>query len=111
MRPRRTAYGCVSPRAIAAMVTWVEGRKRFWFAVVVRMMFGALLIYVAPACRYPMVVRILGGFAIVAALIILAAGRQPLDETINWWLTNLLRVRVSALFAMAMGVLLIYIAK
>lgn len=102
--------GVVRPRALIAMVQSFGGPTRFWFAVVLRILIGIALIGVAPACTHPLAVRILGGVAIFAGLVILATGQQRLDATIAWWTASDAKVRGSALFAIAMGVLFVYVA-
>ena len=102
--------GLVRPSALVALVRLSGGSTRFWFAVVFRIAIGIALIAVAPSCRYPLAVRIVGGIAVFAALVILAAGQRRLDATIAWWISGHTKLRVSALFAMVMGVLLIYVA-
>ncbi len=98
------------PAHACGFCTGLEWADRFRFAVGVRFFIGAVLIFAAPACAFPTLVRILGAITILAAIIIFAAGRQRLDETIDWWLASLVRVRGSSLFAIVMGVLLVYAA-
>ena len=102
--------GLMQPQALIAVVQSFGGPVRFWVAVVVRILIGIALIVVAPACQFPVTVRILGGITIIAGFVILVAGQQRLDATIAWWLAGDAKVRASGLFAIAMGILFIYVA-
>ena len=101
--------GVAQPRRIINLVEYWDGPTRFRLAIVVRLVLGVVLLVVAPDCRLPIVVSVLGIIAIVAAVAILIVGQRRLDSFIGWWLTRPPAViRVSALFALAFGVLLVY---
>ena len=104
--------GVAQPRRIVSLVEYWDGPTRFRLAVVVRLVLGVFLLVASPDCRLPTVVSVLGIIAIVAALAILIVGQQRLDSFIGWWLTRPAAViRVSALFAIAFGVLLVYAGR
>jgi hypothetical protein len=72
---------------------------------------GGVLWWLADELRHPHVMRVLAAIAIFAAVMLLIMGRERLDRLIGWWLSRsdgLLRV--SALFAAAFGVFLVYVA-
>ena len=100
--------GTFRPERLVSLVAHWHGAARFWLAVLVRLVVGVALLVVAPACRWPWLVRVLGVVAVMAALVILGCGQQRLDRLIAWWLSRPELVRVSALFALALGLLLIY---
>lgn len=102
------AVGIVQPRHLVALVERWPSPTRFRIAVVVRLVVGAFLLWVAPECRAPTLVRVVGIVALVAALAILAMGRERLDALIAWWLPRDGMLRSSALFALALGALMIY---
>jgi hypothetical protein len=102
--------GLIQPNVFVALVQRFRGPTRFWFAVGFRIAIGIALIAVAPACRHPLVVRVFGGIAVLAGLIILASGQRRLDATIAWWIADDKKLRLSALFALVIGGLLIYVA-
>ena len=100
--------GLLNPQSLMSLVEHWQGPKRFWFAILVRLVLGVTLLLVAPACRAPLLVRIIGVISIVAALGILILGRPRLDSLIKWWLMRPRLLRVSAIFAVAFGALLVY---
>jgi hypothetical protein len=76
-----------------------------------RLLVGALFLWLAEELRYPLVMKILGVISIVAAVGILLMGRESLDRLVNWWLgrgDGLLRL--GALFAMLFGVFLVHVS-
>lgn len=100
--------GIVQPKVLTSLVECVDGRTRFRAAVIVRLVLGSVMLAVAPSCRIPLAVQIVGGLAILAAVVLLFVGQKRLDEFIAWWLQRLHLVRVSAVFAIALGALLTY---
>ena len=101
--------GLANPRYIVDLVQFWRGPTRFRLAVGVRVVLGIVLLVVAPACRVPILVQCVGAISVVAAIVILVVGQKRLDAFIRWWLTRPSAVvRVSALFAFSLGVLLVY---
>lgn len=78
-------------------------------AVVVRLVLGALLIYLADASRFPLVIEIIGWISIVAALFFAVIGRARFRRIMAWAL-SLARpvVRVGGVFAVGFGAFLVY---
>ena len=101
--------GLANPKTIVGLVEYWRGPTRYYVAVGVRMVLGVIFLVVAPSCRLPILVQVLGVISIVAAIVILIAGQERLDSFISWWLKRPPGViRVSALFAFAFGILLVY---
>ncbi|MAE65952.1 MAG: hypothetical protein CMJ18_16900 [Phycisphaeraceae bacterium] len=100
--------GLVQPKLLKSLVDRMSGKKQFWIAVGVRLVMGVLLLWVAPQCRWSIVVQVVGGIAILAAIAILVIGPVKLDLLVKWWLMRSSRLRTSAIFAIAFGVLLLY---
>jgi len=103
------ALGILSPGKFRELLQRWPSRGRFWFAVLVRLLIGALFLWLADELRYPLAMKILGGISIVAAVGILLMGRESLDRLVNWWLgrgDGL--VRLSTLLAMLFGVFLVH---
>jgi hypothetical protein len=101
--------GLVQPRCIVAIAQLWQGSTRFWIAILVRLVLGIVFLVVAPACRLPLLVQVIGAISIVAAVVILVLGQRRLDEFIEWWLTRPPAViRCSAAFALAFGLLMIW---
>lgn len=66
------------------------------------------MLAVAPDCRAPLVIRVVGVISIVAAVALVIFGRVRLDAFIEWWLGRPALLSVSATGAIAFGALLVY---
>lgn len=89
---------------LSDQATWV-------FAVVVRLVFGTLLLMLADELRFSFAMTVLGWVAIVAAVVVLLLGPERIDRLVKWWLARPDPVfRVSMAFAAAFGVFLVYVA-
>jgi hypothetical protein len=102
------AVGVASPRRLIGLVGQWDGPGRFRLAIVIRVLLGVALLAVAPACRIPVLVQLIGVVSIVVAFSLLLAGRARMDTVVEWWLTRPELVRAAALLAVAFGALLIY---
>ncbi len=89
-----------------------RGQPRFLFAVIIRIVFGALLLSEAANLKFPLAVKIIGAISILAAVVLLLVGQERMDRFINWWMKqsdNILRV--SSVLAFALGAYLVYVAS
>ncbi|MDH3862132.1 MAG: hypothetical protein OEU53_10540 [Gammaproteobacteria bacterium] len=103
--------GLVQPERFRSIFTAMDSQTRFIIAIALRLAMGGVLWWLADELRHPHVMRVLAAIAIFAAVMLLIMGRERLDRLIGWWLSRsdgLLRV--SALFAAAFGVFLVYVA-
>ena len=100
--------GIAHPRSLITLVERWQSPAQFLFAVIIRLVLGAVFLAVAPDCRAPLVIRIVGVISIVAAVALVIFGRIRLDALIKWWLGRPALLRVSATGAIAFGVLLVY---
>ena len=100
--------GFANPRSLIRLLGRWQSPSRFWFAVGIRAVLGAVFLVVAPDCNAPLVVRLVGVVSIVAAIGILVLGRVRLDAFIEWWLRHPGVLRVSVTGAIAFGALLVY---
>ncbi len=88
------------------------GQPRFLFAVIIRVLFGALLLSEAANLKFPLAMKIIGAISILAAVVLLLIGQERMDRFIDWWMKqsdNLLRV--SSILAIAFGAFFIYAAS
>lgn len=100
--------GVAVPSAFIHVIGGWQGRSRFAAAVGLRVAMAVVCLLAAPACRFPTVVGVVGGVALIAALILLLMGRTRMDALVAYWLDSPpLLIRFSALFASAFGVLLV----
>lgn len=96
--------GLLQPQRFRAAIEGMDSQPRFVFAVVIRLVMGALLWWLADEMRHPQIMRIIAIIAVVAAVVILVAGRARLDSMVGWWLGKPDGVlRVSAAFAALFG--------
>jgi hypothetical protein len=101
--------GIVFPGSLIDVIGGWKGRSRFLTAVALRAVMGVVFLMAAPDTRLPVVIQVIGVIAIVAAVAILGLGQTRLDRFIGWWLACPPAViRISALFAVAFGLLLVY---
>lgn len=106
-----SAWGIFAPQRL---LQWVKGAMDadwgIYSAVIVRLVLGVTLLYAAPASRFPLVFRILGWIAIVAAVAIVFIGKERLRKFVNWWLERAFPpfIRAWLLFGLAFGGFLIY---
>jgi hypothetical protein len=105
-----STWGMYAPDKLWKLVNGaMEKNWGIYVAVVARLLLGAALIIVAPESRFPLVFEILGWFAIVAAVIIVLAGRDRLRRFVAWFeQSSQAMIRVWLLFGIAFGTFLIY---
>ena len=78
-------------------------------AVVVRMVFGALLIYHAGESKFPLTMEIIGWVSLVAAIGLVLVGPHRFSRLMLWALSHVKRYgRVAGAVAVSFGVFLIY---
>ncbi len=88
------------------------GQPRFLFAVIIRVVLGAILLSEAANLKFPLAMKIIGAISILAAVVLLLIGQERMDRFIDWWMKqsdNLLRV--SSVLAIAFGAFFIYAAS
>lgn len=91
------------------MNTWT-GQPRFLFAIIVRVIVGAVLLAEAANLKFPTAMKVIGGISIAAAIGILLIGQDRLDRFIAFWMRKPDSLfRVSSVFAIALGAFLIYV--
>ena len=105
-----SAWGFVAPDKIWKLVNGAIGKDwGIYVAVFARLLLGAALVVAAPDSLFPLAFEILGWFAIVAAVIILVAGRDRLRRFVSWFEQfSQTMIRVWLLFGIAFGGFLIY---
>ncbi len=94
-----------------AMNKWT-GQPRFLFAVIIRVLFGALLLSEAANLKFPLAMKIIGAISILAAVVLLLIGQERMDRFIDWWMRMTDNVlRVWSVLAIAFGAFFIYAAS
>ncbi len=86
--------------------------QKLWIyitAVVVRLIFGGLLIYMADFSNFPLVISILGWIMIIAAVVLLAIGRKTFEKLVLWVMVKFKPYgRIVGVFSLGFGMFLIY---
>lgn len=105
-----SAFGVYAPVRLVGLVASVwEKRASLYFAVIVRLILGVLLILAAPVTKFPVAFQALGWLAIVAAIIIPFVGRERLTRFIVWWMERpRVVVRIWCLLGVIFGGFLLY---
>jgi hypothetical protein len=94
-----------------AMNKWT-GQPRFLFAVIIRVVLGAILLSEAATLKFPLAMKIIGAISILAAVVLLLIGQERMDRFIDWWLKQSDKLlRVSSVLAIAFGAFFIYAAS
>lgn len=107
---------CIAAVGVVGMVepsvmVWLAGRfvisGAFYAIAAVRVVFGLILIFVAPASRAPRGLRVLGLAIVILGILAALAGFAALGEarsSIDWWLHQGPGVaRLTCVFVMALG--------
>lgn len=58
----------------------LENRSLYIFAIVFRLAFGILLIIAAKKSNYPVVIKVIGFIAVIAAIVLIAIGQKSFQE-------------------------------
>ncbi|MEE8058948.1 MAG: hypothetical protein V3T17_14100 [Pseudomonadales bacterium] len=78
-------------------------------AVIVRIIFGGLLIYSSHLSKFPLAISILGWMILMVAVILLVIGRKKFEKLVLWVISVFKPYgRIGGLFSVGFGSLLIY---
>ena len=88
------------------------GQPRFLFAVIIRVVLGAILLSEAANLKFPLAMKIIGAISILAAVVLLLVGQERMDRFIDWWMKQSENVfRVASVLAIVFGAFFIYAAS
>ncbi len=100
----------VSPQTFRNVMNRFAGQQRFLFAVIARIIIGAILLLEAPNLKFTLAMQIIGGISILAAVVLLLIGQERMDRIIDWFMRLSDEVfRIMSVFAFAFGAFLIYV--
>ena len=100
----------ISPQTFKNVMNNFAGQRRFLFAVIARIIIGAVLLLEAPNLNFTFAMQIIGGISILAAIGLLLAGQPRMDRIIDYWMKRADFVfRVASVFAFVFGGFLIYV--
>lgn len=102
--------GIVTPPRLLQIVNAFWGRSSgFYLAIVIRLVFGVILLSVAPLSRFPLAIQVIGLLAIAGALLLPFIGRHRIERLVNWCTSQPeIRIRLWAVVVVLFGLFLIY---
>jgi hypothetical protein len=102
--------GIVAPSAMVQFARSLQTPVVLYVLVAVRVAFGALLWWIAPASRMPRTVRVIGVVIIVAGVLTLLFGLNHAEAFLTWWSSqDLLVLRAWASVAIIFGLFIVYV--
>lgn len=101
--------GILNPRRLRELLSAGDLHSRFHSAIMMRVIFGGMLLAAAPACRYPLVVTYLGVAIVLAAIALYALGERRFNTVSGWWSDRpIMSVRAMSVVAFDVGLFLYY---
>lgn len=102
--------GLLLPAKLTAVVEAIVAHPAgIYFAVLIRLLLGAVLIIAAPQSAFPLTFEVLGWIIIVAAIIIALMGRARIKQLTAWWAQrSITSIRLMFLFGVLIGAGLLY---
>ena len=86
------------------------GQARFLFAVIIRIILGAILLLEAANLKFTLAMQIIGGISILAAIALLLMGQERMDRMIDWFMKMSENTfRIWSVLAIAFGAFFIYV--
>ncbi len=101
----------ISPAKFRDLFNNFTGQPRYLFAIIFRVLFGAVLLWDAANLKFSFAMQIIGGISILAAIVLLLMGQDRVDRMIDWFMSKFTDelMRVWSVFALAFGAFLIYV--
>ena len=106
-----SSWGVADPQGLIRMVQRFSTPAGYAFAILVRVLLGAIALLAAPDSLMPGFLYVIGGIAIAAALILLVMGRSRFEQLIQWvagW--NATFMRVALVFGMLFGAAMVWVS-
>jgi hypothetical protein len=104
------AIGVFSPNTLLAIGREFASPVGLFVAAAIRVVFGAVLIFAAPASRAPQALRVVGLVILVAGVITPFFGVERARGILDWWSTQgTVLTHIAPAVALAFGGTLIYL--
>ena len=101
--------GVAAPSVLLEFGRSLQTTNALYIVAVVRVVFGAILLWVAPVSRTPKILRVLGAFIIIAGVITPFFGPERYHDMFDWWSTQgPLFTRAWAIVAVIFGLFVVY---
>ena len=105
------AFGSASPRALLGLVGRISNPAGLSFAVLVRLVLGVVAILAAPESRSPVFLYIVGGIALLAAIVLPFMGVAGFRRIVDWMSSiGTAWIRVWLLFGLVFGAALVWVS-
>lgn len=104
------AVGLLFPaKLVAAVKAIVAHPAGIYFAVLIRLLLGVVLIIAAPQSAFPLTFEVLGWIIILAAILIAFMGRARIKQLTTWWAQrSITNIRLMFLLGVLIGAGLLY---
>lgn len=103
------SLGIVVPELFVSTVGFFQLPPAIYFAAVIRVAVGIVLIRVAPASRAPMALRVLGFLIFIGGVLTPFIGIQFAGQIFDWWTAGgPMLVRMWACAGLVIGIFVIY---
>jgi hypothetical protein len=101
--------GLISPARLNSLVATFSGRGGFWAAILLRLVLGVALWYVASSSRATLVLRALGLVYVVSSVVLFLLGYGRYEALLAWWSQRpTATVRAVSALAVALGAFLLW---
>ena len=99
----------VNPSIIKQYMDFWKTRKRLYLGAALCLLIGIIFLLAAPQCRWRGFIVVFGILSLIKAVCLFVFGQEKLVSFMDWWAKRpIMFLRVYALFAIALGVLLVY---
>ena len=100
----------ITPEKFRNVMNSWTGQPRFLFAVIARIIIGAILLLEASNLKFTFAMQIIAGISILAAVVLLLMGQDRMDRIIDWFMRLSDEVfRFASVVSIAFGAFLIYV--
>ena len=100
--------GLVVPEFFLRLIQSIQTPPIIYFAAIVRIAFGAVLVLAAPLSRAPIALRILGALIVLGGAMTPFFGVRLADIILGWWSQGPGIIRAWATAALVLGVFIVY---
>ena len=81
-------FGVAAPSALLEFGRSLQTPGALYVVAAVRIIFGALLLWVAPVSRAPKILRILGALIVIVGMLTPFIGAERSGAMLDWWSTQ-----------------------
>ena len=98
----------IKPNVMNRIIEFLKKGKRLYIAAPVRLALAVVFLVGARECRYSWVIFAFGILFLITGILVLVLGPKKLTPILEWWLKQpTLLLRLMALIAVAIGIVII----